>query len=61
MMRVVVETGPAFRTDAPEVLFGGSYFRWGSRSYDIHPDGQLFLMLQEVSDGQESSTSTKLA
>ena len=34
--------------ESPEVLFLGSYyFSAINRQYDIHPDGQRFLMIKE--------------
>ena len=45
---VDVDAGESFRFDREELLFEGSFDpgpRWGSK-WDIHPDGDRFLMLQ---------------
>ena len=54
VIAVAVETEPSFEIQAREVLFEGAY--WGEvdrTSYDIHPDGQRFLMVEEL-DSRES-------
>ena len=50
MMVVRVETEPTFKAGSPEVLFTGSYSVAAGRNYDIHPDGQRFLMLKDVEE-----------
>ena len=48
----VLETEPTFRAGDPAVLVDTSYafaFGAGGRNYDIHPDGQRFLMVRESS------------
>ena len=49
MIRVpVLETEPSFRPGDSEVLFETQYFfARRSRTYDIHPDGQRFLMVKD--------------
>ena len=48
MMVVPVETQPTFRAGAPELLFEQQYYAYLiSRTYDVHPDGQRFLMVKE--------------
>ena len=48
MMVVPVETEPTFRAGDPEVLFQQRYFDFlASRTYDVFPDGQRFLMIKE--------------
>ncbi len=48
MMVVPIETEPTFRAGDPEVLFQQQYFVYLlSRSYDVSPDGQRFLMIKE--------------
>ena len=46
-----VETGVGFEASTPALVVEGAYFETsasiGSRSYDISPDGQRFLMLTE--------------
>ena len=52
MMVVSVQTEPTFSASRPRVLFEGSYVSHsnppGLQYYDISPDGERFLMLQEV-------------
>ena len=58
MMVVRVETEPTFKPGAPEVLFMGRYFTPPlGRQYDIHPDGQRFLMIKET---EETSSRQEL-
>ena len=46
MMVVSVETEPSLKLGMPEPLFERQFFSlWGSQ-YDIHPDGQRFLMIK---------------
>jgi hypothetical protein len=49
MMAVDVATQPAFNANKPHVLFEGRYdnLPWEA-NYDVSPDGQRFLMIQEV-------------
>ena len=48
-MVVAVTNGGAFSVGKPEALFGGTYTRnvWWVRNYDILPDGQQFVMIQD--------------
>ena len=50
MMLVSIRTEPTFRAETPRLLFEGSYTytrpHWAA-NYDISPDGQRFLMIQE--------------
>ena len=48
LMVVAVTNGGAFSVGIPEALFGGTYTRnaWSIRDYDILPDGQQFVMIQ---------------
>ena len=52
MVAVRIETEPAFRVLSREPLFEGEYvqYRW-SRQYDVHPDGQSFVMIKNPSRG----------
>ena len=54
-MAVPVRTEPAFEAGSPEELFTGDYARTVGRMYDIHPDGERFLMIKpvETADGVE--------
>ncbi len=55
MMVVKIETEPSFRHGRPQVLFSGSY-AFAARNYDIHPDGQRFLMIKEAEQTGETGT-----
>ncbi len=49
-MGVSVKTEPKFSFGKPSLIFSGSFyasFPW-ERNYDISPDGERFLMLEEV-------------
>ena len=50
VMAVPVTTTPAFSAGTPHVLFEGPFRSDGGafRNYDVTPDGQRFLMVQEV-------------
>jgi Tol biopolymer transport system component len=50
VMAVPVTTTPTFSVGTPHVLFEGPFRRDGGafRNYDITPDGQRFMMAQEV-------------
>ena len=56
MIRVPVETEPTFRRGNPEVLWEREYYAdiVGGTSYDIHPDGDRFLMLKVLADDEVS-------
>ena len=48
-MAAPVRTQPTFQPGSPRVLFDGGYY-WadlGPPTYDITPDGQRFVMVQE--------------
>ena len=47
----VVDAESTFRAGGPEVLIETPYplFSGNDRTYDIHPDGQRFLMVKEAS------------
>jgi serine/threonine-protein kinase len=52
MMAVDVATRPAFSSGKPRMLFEGSYaasvFPFTGVAYDVSPDGQRFLMMEEA-------------
>jgi len=52
MMAVRIATQPEFRVLSREPLFQGEYvqYRW-SRQYDLHPDGERFVMIQNPPTG----------
>jgi len=60
IMSVALKTDPTFTASRPKVLFEGDFyydrFRTGRPNYDISPDGQKFLMLEN----SEGSVSTQL-
>jgi hypothetical protein len=45
-MAVAIETEPTFRVGIPEELFQGAYFSYRGHNWDIHPDGNRFLMIK---------------
>ena len=53
VMAVPIQTEPAFEPGSPEKLFTGSYAVRTGRMYDIHPDGDRFLMIKpsETTEG----------
>jgi serine/threonine-protein kinase len=56
MVAVRVETGTAFSTGSPTVLFrDAGYLRSGvHRQYDVTPDGQRFILVRRMDAGHES-------
>jgi hypothetical protein len=55
MMVVDVTTQPTFSASTSKVLFEGQYWTPGPQSlaqYDVSPDGQRFLMIQGVGEGE---------
>ena len=52
---VDVQTDPMFRVlSPPQTLFQGRFYSWNwSQQYDVHPDGDGFLMFQDESDESE--------
>ena len=52
MIAISIETEPRFRVTGREELFDGEYvhYRW-SRQYDIHPDGESFIMIKNPPRG----------
>ena len=59
VMRVPIETEPAFEPGASEVLIDGPYR--GRDHYDVAPDGQRFLMVKvDQGDGSEAGARAVL-
>jgi len=54
MVAVEIATKPSFRVLDREVLFSGEYYqyRW-QRQYDIHPDGERFVMIESPPGGAD--------
>ena len=58
MVVPVLDTEPAFRAGGPEVLFETQYYLLRSgRTYDLHPDGQRFLMVKDAALSDDAGTS----
>ena len=55
LIAVSVQTEPDFTASIPEVVFEGPYLVETGRNYDLHPDGQRFLMVKEGT-GTEAAT-----
>ena len=62
-MIVAIETGPAFNTAKPRLLFEGRYEKGDRdfRSYDIAPDDQSFLLIKGSEEGAPKQLRTELA
>ena len=57
MTAVSVNTAPTFAAGPPTKLFNGRYFSdLLSGGYDVSPDGQRFLMIEDRASGGEPST-----
>jgi serine/threonine-protein kinase len=56
-MSVAVQTQPEFRAAAPEPMFEGPYLNVPGVSYDVAPDGQHFVMIEE---NQKQTPTTQL-
>ena len=54
IMRVTVKTEPSLEFGVPEELFKGQYHYKMTSQYDIHPDGEKFLMIKNE---EESKTN----
>jgi Tol biopolymer transport system component len=67
MMRVAIAPGPTWKASAATQLFAGSFFassadlRSGfSRTYDVSPDGQRFLMLKNADSPAQASVAPRI-
>ena len=60
MMVVSVQTESTFTHGIPRVLFEAQYISGGPRAYDIHPDGQRFLMIKEAPQTEEPSAPAEI-
>jgi eukaryotic-like serine/threonine-protein kinase len=56
-MSVAVQTQPDFRAEAPKMMFEGPYLNVPGVSYDVAPDGQHFMMIEE---NQKQGPTTQL-
>ncbi len=56
-MSVAVQTQPEFRAEAPKVMFEGPFLNVPGVSYDVMPDGQHFIMIEE---NQKQAPTTQL-
>ena len=56
-MSVAVQTQGEFRAETPKVMFEGPYLNVPGVSYDVMPDGQHFIMIEE---NQKSAATTQL-
>jgi serine/threonine protein kinase len=59
MMAVDVETETTFKADVPRKLFQGNYYSYldSSGMWDIHPDGNKFLMIKPTQTADSESTA----
>ncbi len=61
LIAVPVQFDPGFTPGVPEVLFESSYFRSvTSRTYDVAPDGERFLMITEAGGAEDESAPASL-
>ena len=61
MTAVSVHTAPTFTVDTPTKLFEGRYVAgMTSRTYDVSPDGQRFLMIKTTARGDQASTPASM-
>jgi eukaryotic-like serine/threonine-protein kinase len=56
-MSADVQTQPEFRVEATKVMFEGPYLNVPGVSYDVAPDGQRFIMIEE---NQKQAPTTQL-
>ncbi len=56
-MSAAVQTQPEFRAEAPKEMFEGPYLNVPGVSYDVAPDGQHFVMIEE---NQKQAPTTQL-
>jgi hypothetical protein len=56
-MSAAVQTQPEFRAEAPKVMFEGPYLNVPGVSYDVAPDGQRFILIEE---NQKQAATTQL-
>ena len=57
---VPVQTAPSFSAGTPTKLFDGPYFTGlASRTYDVSPDGQRFLMIKDNASGDQTSDAAE--
>ena len=60
MVVAVLETEPTLRLGDPEVLFDTQYFYGrAQRTYDLHPNGQRFLMVKDAPPTDDSGVSAQ--
>ena len=59
VMGVGVQSDPNLEVGIPQVLFAGPYRVESGRNFDIHPDGQRFLMVKEGA-GNENPTQINI-
>lgn len=61
MMAVSIETSPSFKAGKPKMLFEKMYYSYSyTSSYDIHPDGNRFLMIEAEEEPDSNQISIVL-
>jgi Tol biopolymer transport system component len=61
MMAVSIETSPSFKAGKPKMLFEKMYYSYSyTSSYDIHPDGNRFLMIKAEEEPDSNQISIVL-
>jgi hypothetical protein len=57
LMGAQIAPGPVFGATQPKVVVNSPVFRaYGSRSYDISPDGKRFLVVESTADENSSAS-----
>ena len=56
MYSVAVTSGDVFSKGTPKKIFEGNYFLPTRRRFDIHPDGDRFIMIQPPDVGPQERT-----
>jgi serine/threonine protein kinase/Tol biopolymer transport system component len=60
MMSIAIETGDTFnKKGEPQTLFEGPYFGSTGHNWDIHPDGERFLMIKRLGFDASSDTGPR--
>ncbi len=60
LMTVPVQMEPSFTPGTPEILFEGTYFVGGGRTYDVAQDGQRFLMITAGGEAEDTSAPPQI-
>ena len=59
MMVVPIETEPTIKAGAPETLFRESFYSGWGHDWDIHPDGDRFLMIKPAEPTEDDASQKR--